>query len=678
MTEKEQTKEALRLALEQANTKIAGLEKRLLDLEQAKFHNVIDASPVPYALNDDDGDITYLNPAFIAVFGYTLEDIPTLEHWWPKAYPDESYRQWVIDSWREHLDTAARTGAPFEPLELQICCKDGSIRTVLASAAPLCDTYKGEHLVILYDITGRKKIEDALSEQEKELVDIIDHLPSMIFLKEAKELRYARFNRAGERLTGISREQIIGKNDYDFFPKEQADFFTGRDRVVLASGELEDIPDEPIDTPQGTRSLHTRKVAIYGKDGEPKYLLGVSDDITEHKKADAERQRLQRELQQVHKMESIGNLTGGIAHDFNNLLGIITGYTSLGHEYCKNKNETKLLTYLEHIHTASERATSLVAQMLAFSRNDPADLEPVDLSLLVKEDIKMLRATLPASMQIETQIDEDLPGVLMNATQLNQILMNLAVNARDAMDGAGLMTVRLGWVRDLHTESSVSHQPISGDWVELAVTDTGCGIDASTFDDIFTPFYTSKMVGKGTGMGLAVIYGIMKGCNGHILVDSAEGKGSTFRMLFPPLDVPAKPMDSNNLKTRHISGAGEEVLIVDDEESLAGFVGELISHHGYVPHVVTDSERALATYKENPSRFPIVVTDQTMPKLTGLQLIQQMREITPSLPAILCSGYSDKVNPQEAENQDICYMQKPVDGGGLVQRIGELLKKTAA
>lgn len=676
MNNTDQTKEQLRADLTKAQLQISELEANNQAFNDSKFRNIIDASPVPYALNDEEQNITYLNPAFIATFGYDLDDIPTLAEWWPRAYPDSDYQQWVASTWQIHLDKSKQTNTVFEPIELSIHCKDGSQCTVLASAASLSESYTGNHLVILYDITERKKIEIALYEQEKELIEIIDHLPSIIFLKEAKDLRYVRFNAAGEKQIGITRDEIIAKNDYDFFPKEQADFFTEHDRKVLASGELEDIPDEPVDTPQGTRSMHTRKVAINDIDGNPKYLLGISDDITKQKEAEAERVRLQHELQQVHKMESLGHLTGGIAHDFNNLLGIMSGFTELSLQLGETMSWEKLSGYLHQVQDAGERAANLVSQMLAFSRNDQIDNQVMALAPIVEKDIKLLRATLPSTIKIELSIDDNLPAVMTNPTTMNQVLLNLAINARDAMNGAGRLDICLSHVKNINEKSFITHRPIKGDWVELAVSDNGSGIDPAIINDIFTPFYTSKTIGKGTGMGLSVIYGIIKSCNGHILVESEMDKGSTFRMLFPPItEKHEKISDANSSSKPQFTGQEKEILIVDDEKSLALLIGEVVSGYGYQKTIVTDSTEALEIFKEEPDRFSIVITDQTMPELTGIDLIAKLRKIKPNLPAILCSGYSDKVDAKEAESQNINYFQKPVDTKRLILKIDELLNK---
>ncbi|MCP4043461.1 MAG: PAS domain S-box protein [Gammaproteobacteria bacterium] len=274
---------------------------------------------------------------------------------------------------------------------------------------------------------------------------------------------------------------------------------------------------------------------IHDENGKPVRMIGAMLDITERKRSEAEQARLQRELQQVQKMEALGQLTGGIAHDFNNILGIIMGYSDLARDRCISKGEAKLTSQLDRILEASGRARDLVSQMMAFSRGDARDDKPLQLQALVKEDLKMLSSTLPSSIGITTEIEENLPSVIMDPGQLNQLLMNLCVNARDAMKGKGDLTIRIGWVRELDAECATCHKQVEGDWVELSVTDTGSGISQEVLNRIFDPFFTTKEVGKGTGMGMAVIHGIMRNHGGHILVETGPGEGTTFRLLFPPV-----------------------------------------------------------------------------------------------------------------------------------------------
>ncbi len=643
-----------------------------LRVERDFNSTVVESAGNAIVVLDMLGNFVRFNRAAEELTGYSRDEM--IGHpVWERVIPPEQRAavRGVFDTLREgKIDMAGQ-------YENEWLTRDGGRRLLHWHNSVLRDEDGNiSNIVALgYDITEQKKLENTLREQERELAQIIDHIPNMIFLKEASDLRYVRFNTAGEQLTGVSRQDIIGKNDHDFFPAEQADFFNERDRAVLASKEMEDIPEEPIDTPHGTRTLHTRKVAIRDENGKAKYLLGISDDITERKGEELERERLQRELQQAQKMESLGQLTGGIAHDFNNLLGIINGYAGLALDNCLNRGEDKLADYMRHLKEAGDRATSLVSQMLAFSRSDQAEDAAVELAPLLKEDIKMLRSTLPSTIEMVSEIEPGLPPVVMNPTQLHQILMNLSINGRDAMKGDGTLTIRLGWARGLDTESPISHKPVKGDWIELSVSDTGSGIDEETAKSIFNPFFTTKEVGKGTGMGLAVIYGIMDNHQGHILLESEEGRGSTFRMLFKPyLDEQLASRKQGELVAALEHGDGSEILVVDDELSLGIFMAELLKSYGYRATSVADSAEALELFTQEPERFAMLITDQTMPHLTGTELIEATRRLRPQLSAILCTGYSDKVDAKGAAEMDILFFEKPVDEQKLIMNIAELLK----
>ncbi|MDH5571063.1 MAG: PAS domain S-box protein [Gammaproteobacteria bacterium] len=621
---------------------------------------------------DLEGRFCHFNNAAEKITGYSRDDVlgkPV----WDYVIPPEQ-RSGVMNVFNNLCADNIEIASQYENEWLT---RDGQ-RRLLSWHNSVLHNDEGtvSHIVTMgYDITDQKKMETSLREREKELAAIIDHIPSIIFLKNADDLHYVRWNNAGEKTTGISASNIIGKSDYDLFPKDQADAFTSRDRAVLSSGQLEDIPDEAIDTPYGTRSMHTRKIAIYDENNNPKYLLGIADDITDIKAANAEQKRLQLELQQAQKMESLGHLTGGIAHDFNNLLGIINGFASLAITTCSDSTDSKLSGYLNHVVDAGERAAKLISQMLAFSRSEQIQSSAIDLAPLIKEDIKMLRATLPSTIEITTRIASGLPAVIMNPTQLHQILMNLSINSRDAMEGKGQLTISLDWARNLDTESPISHKPIIGDWIELSVTDTGSGIDTTIEHDIFNPFFTTKPVGKGSGMGLSVIYSIVESHQGHILLESKLNHGTTFRILFPALTE--KPLPHEIIDTHKLNlpkGNGENILIVDDEPSLGIMLSEIINTYNYKTTIVSDSEEALLLLQEQPDNFSLLITDQTMPKLTGTELIIQARKIIPQLPSILCTGYSDEINEHSARRMDINYFKKPVETSKLIHEINNLIK----
>jgi len=294
-----------------------------LRVKEQHFRTIIDSSPVPLGLIDSHGCITYLSPVFSQSYGYTLQDIPTLSDWWPKAYPDSAYRQWVITAWSDRLATTLRTGMAFEELEVSLHTKQGEIRTVVAKAVPV----GGQHLVTFYDITARKLFELELEATQRQLNSIVENIPNMIFMKRASDLRFVLFNRAGEELLGCDRSALLGKSDYDFFPKQQADFFTEKDREVLASSEVVDIPEEQIDTlPQGQIILHTKKITLYDKHGIPEYLLGISEDITERKKVEKRLQLAAMAFTHLHEGLVITDAMATIL-EVNDAFTRITGYS---------------------------------------------------------------------------------------------------------------------------------------------------------------------------------------------------------------------------------------------------------------------------------------------------------------------------------------------------------------
>ncbi|MCP4288726.1 MAG: response regulator, partial [Gammaproteobacteria bacterium] len=330
---------------------------------------------------------------------------------------------------------------------------------------------------------------------------------------------------------------------------------------------------------------------------------------------------------------------------------------------------------LQHVKKAGERAKGLVSQMLAFSRDEARDDRPLQLQSLLVEDIRMLRSTLPASIEISTEIDADLPPVMMDQVQFNQIMMNLCINARDAMKGKGTITVGLGWARGTDAECTVCRKLVRGDWIELSVTDTGSGIKPGVLERIFDPFFTTKDVGKGTGMGLSVTHGIIHSHEGHIMVNTEVGIGSTFRLLFPPIaEATAETEEAGQLSSESPSGQGEHLLVLDDEPDLGEYLGDLLETFGYLTTVMSDSKEALELFQQDPDKFDLIITDQTMPGMTGIEVVNAVRQIRPDMPVILDTGFSDDIDAEAAAKMDIHFLEKPVSTHKLLQMVEGLLR----
>ncbi len=531
-------------------------------------------------------------------------------------------------------------------------------------------------IVLSRNITERNKVEEALSESEEKYRLLFERSEDPMWI--ITENRFEIANAASAEMLGYSNISELTNThpsviSPEYQPNSRSSFEMANEMMAIAYGtgyhrfewrhKRKDGNEFPVE-------VSLTKVPYEGRDA----LFCIWRDITERKNSDGEKARLQRELEQAHKMESLGHLTGGIAHDFNNLLNIISGFTEMSLSASTKMGDSKLSHYLSQVKNASQRATNLVSQMLSFSRKDQRNSLPIEITSVLKEEIKMLRATLPTTIELDAVIEDNLPAIFMNPTQLQQMVMNLCVNARDAMDGEGKLGIRLSWARDLDTESPISHKPIKGDWIELTVTDTGSGIAPDLIEEIFTPFFTTKEVGKGTGMGLSVVYGIMKNHGGHILIESELGKGTSLHLLFPPITEEAPlTIDTNLDATESIKGNNENILIVDDEESITMLMEEILTDYGYQTTTAADGIEALNLFKTDPDKFAMLITDQTMPKMTGLQLIAQLRETQPNLPVILCSGYSDKINKEGAEIENVTYFNKPVDFEELKKKMALLL-----
>ena len=625
-----------------------------------KYQGIFNESVAAIYVFDKDKNFIDSNQAGLDLLGYSREELLNM------SIPDvDADHGEVVPAHNQLL-----SGGRIVNFEHRLVHKDGHIVTVLNNSRPLTgikDDITGMQSTLI-DITERKQMEEALIASENQSSALLEAVPDSIF-HTSREGIILHYTANSSDLYVPPPETIIGKTNRELLPLDIAELIDLNISKTLSTGGMQTFEYQLPIPERGLRDYEARMV----KTGEDE-VITIVRDVTERKRAEKEKEGLKRELEHSQKMESLGHLTGSIAHEFNNLLGIINGYTGLAVTKCINQGDKKLLEYMRSIETASGRATKLVSEMLAFGRSEQADDLPLNISSLILEDINMLRSTLPSTIEIETKIDPHLPSVLMNPTQLNQILMNLSINARDAMDGVGQLTIHLRWCHGLDTEDSVLHKPIKGDWIELSVNDTGSGIEPNIVKNIFNPFFTTKEVGKGTGMGLSIIYRIMEDHAGHILLDSEPGEGTTFRLLFPPI-VNETTEDSDLIEelSEIPEGDGSEILVVDDEEMLAVYISEMVKNYGYKSHYVTDSTAALSLFTENPDRFSMLITDQTMPKMTGKELIEKLRAIRPELPVIMCSGYSEKINSDDASKLNFSYFNKPVDARSIMKEITNLL-----
>ncbi|MBN1609138.1 MAG: response regulator [Polyangiaceae bacterium] len=525
---------------------------------------------------------------------------------------------------------------------------------------------------------GRKRAERELQESKHLTDSIVENVPLMIFLKETQDLRFVAFNRAGEELLGYDRKDLIGKSDLELFPPEQAAFFVAKDREVLAGEALVDIPEEPIQSAnKGLRLLHTRKVCIKATDGVTQYLLGISEDITERKRMEAEREKLEEQLRMSHKMEAIGSLAGGVAHDFNNLLSLILSHTEFAMEGLSEGNPLK--DDLLQVKAASVRAAALTRQLLAFSRKLVLQPVALDLNDIAAGVEKMLRRVLGEDIEFAQSLAPGLGTVWADPGQIEQVLMNLVVNARDAMPRGGKLTIETANV-ELDEEYAASHPSVKpGSYVELAVTDTGCGMDERTKARLFEPFFTTKERGKGTGLGLSTVYGIVKQSGGSIWVYSEPAQGTTFK-IYLPRELSATPVMVSKAPTGPTRTTGTEtILVVEDDEALRAVTRRTLCAAGYTVLTARDGEEALQSVLQHTGDIHLLLTDVVMPRMGGRELAEALSRTRPALKVLYVSGYTDDAIVHHGVlDPETHFLAKPITAADLTRKVREVLDSGVA
>ena len=407
-----------------------------------------------------------------------------------------------------------------------------------------------------------------------------------------------------------------------------------------------------------TRYLEVTEEPVFDQDGGVIAVEGIAHDITNRKRMEDEKTSLMARLRQAQKMEAIGTLAGGIAHDFNNLLTPITGYAEMALE---NLPEGSLdRAHQQQVIKAAKRAKDLVNQILTFSRQTEQEKRPVQLHSITKEALKLLRSSIPSTIEIHQNIPSDSGAVLADPTQLQQVLLNLCTNAYHAMrEGGGVLGISVSKV-ELVSDDYVTNLGISpGNYLRVEISDTGCGMDKDTQERIFDPYFTTKEKGEGTGLGLAVVHGIVKNHSGHITVYSEPGRGSIFHIYFPVLPVDRTSFDS---ETSEPPPRGTEyIMLVEDEEEILRMEEIMLARLGYRVQTYSKSDEALQAFQNSYADFDLVITDMTMPIMTGAELAQKLLAIRSDIPIILCSGFNEIINEKKAKAIGIRkYVMKPL------------------
>ena len=492
---------------------------------------------------------------------------------------------------------------------------------------------------VCIDITERKQAEQNYQMLFHKMLDgFALHEIICDFQGCPADYRFLAVNPAFERMTGLKADEITGRTALEVLPGLERKWIETYGEVALSG--------EPVFfTNYSTEFNKYFEVTAFRP--LPNQFACIFQDVTERKNAEEESNNLQKRLQQAQKMEAIGTLAGGIAHDFNNILGAILGYAEMVQEDSQAGSRSR--GDIDQVVNASHRAKELVKQILNFSRQAATEQIPLQPALIIKEAVKMLRSSLPSTIDLQQDIDPDVGLISADPTQIHQVLMNLCTNAFHSMEETG-GTLTLSLKRKTLSKVDLASEPQvqPGDFVQLSVSDTGSGIAPDIQEKMFDPFFTTKEVGKGTGMGLAIIHGIAKSSKGFVSFHSQPDEGTVFHVYLPVIaDTPveietAPPLDLTQL-------GNERILFIDDEEILAEMGQAMLERLGYRVTVRRNSIDALSTFQNKPDHFDLVITDQTMPGMTGIDLARRMLQIRPGMPIILCTGYSTLVSEEKAK-----------------------------
>ncbi len=633
--------------------------------QKGSFQLLVENAPFGIMVTDHTHKTKYINHKFQELFGYALSDIPDAERWFEKAFPDESYRQEMVRSWRDDIQKARQAISLSK--SINVCCKDRSEKIVNITLVSLST---GEYMFACEDITDRRRAEDALKESELRYRTAIEHCNDGVLITRAMKNLFAN-RRLAEMFGYGDPDEIINipfcKMVHPESRKciEETMRIIGRDaNPVVERREIKGLKKngEAFDI-----ELSCSAIVYRGESACLAYLR----DITEAKAAEKERALLQEQFRQAQKLEAIGRLAGGVAHDFNNLLTVISGYSEM--LLMQLNQDNPLRDNVVEIHNAARKAADLTRHLLLFSRRQVAEMKRLDLNTVVTGMQKLLGRLIGEDIHLSTRLGENLGMVLADPVQIEHAIMNLAVNARDAMPGGGTLTIETanadvsGPWPDLRTELA------PGQYVVLSVRDTGCGMTPETMEHIFEPFFTTKEKGKGTGLGLSMVYGIVKQSGGGIAVSSRPSEGTTFQIFLPLIGgTPDEATETTD--AGHIGRGSETVLVVEDEMPVRKLAVRMLRKLGYDVLEAADVQEALHAFETHHKAIDIVLSDVIMPQMSGPQLIEQLRNIRRDFKVLYMSGYTDSaMGDAVTPDSGIGYIQKPFTLASLAGKMRELL-----
>ncbi len=641
-------------------------ENLLLESTQ-KFETLFDQSFEFIGLMTPDGILLDANRTSVKFTGQKKEDLLNQPLWETAWWQHSTGAQRQL---RKEIKLAA--SGEIAHFETTHCSATGSIHNIDFSITPLFNESGQVTLLVPEgrDISEHKKNEALISRQRAEFSAIFDSISdAIVFVDPQRQI--IRVNPAFTRILGYQPEEVIGHTTQIIYADPESYIAQGQKRFNFQASSEDMFFENEYRRKDGSSFVgEALGVKVLDRNGKKIGFMATIRDITERKLIEQDKKGFEAHLQQIHKMEAIGTMAGGIAHDFNNVLAIIRGNIDIIQR--KQKNGIPFEKNLEHINKSTSRATDLVKQILAFSRQEKPELSPVNLVFALNESLRLMRSTIPATVEIMNTVDKEKIHINADDTQLQQILINLCTNAVHAMEARGLLTVNLQEVTLSQDEIPVVTNQQGGRYARLTVADTGTGMNEETIARIFEPFFTTKPVGSGTGMGLSVVYGIVNSHGGFITVDSVPGQGTSFNLYFPIVSI--EEVEPEMPAEKSLPVGTEHILFVDDEKHISDICSEMLVSLGYEVTSLTKSKEALVAFKGDPQKFDLVLTDQTMPEMTGTELSSELLKARPNIPIILCSGFSATTSERHAKMIGIRkYAMKPISMSQLAKIVRKVL-----
>ncbi len=643
------------------------LKSSLVEIQKAalRYEALIAASNTgAWEYNNDIGYL-WCSPEYFSMLGRDIADFDLREGmnidqtWLDMLHPEDRQRA------ADHFAAYLKNPSGMYEQSFRMLHQDGSWRwiwsrgkTLTNRDGNLTNITVGTHI----DITPNKNMEEGL----KWLSAVIEQADEEVIITDPDgTIQY--INPAFERVTGYSKQEALGQNPRMLKSGVHEASFYDQLWHTITSGHV--WSGRIVNKRKDGKLIHEDAIIspLFSTEGLCTGYASLKRDVTD-------RINLEDQLRQAQKMEAIGTLAGGIAHDFNNILGSIMGYTELAH---MKASDAEMDRYLDQVLKASDRAKSLVAQILTFSRQSSREKKPLSVTPIFKEVLKLLRSSLPSNIQIRQNFSCPIDAVHADPTQIYQVLMNLCTNAAHAMrEEGGILEITLEQEHIPNPHMHYEYNLKQGDYLKLIVRDNGCGMEPSTIEHIFEPFFTTKKEGEGTGLGLSVVYGIVKDHGGSIHVFSEPEKGTMFTILLPLIEVETRHREEE--ATPIPKGRGR-ILVVDDEEALAQMSRDMLTSLGYEVTVRYSSLDALEAFRKNPDKFDLVFTDMTMPNMSGAMLAREMLKIRHDIPIILVTGFSERINEEDAKSIGIReFLMKPVSLTNLSRTVGKLLNPDTA